>query len=146
VIPTRFDDLLQEFRELEDKLLNYKRGEYATSTDRLENFRSVAEMAGCTMSEVALIYLLKHIQSIATQVKSKNFDWKMTTEAGTEGLKQRFVDAVNYLHLLAACIEEEKWGPCKSGLTADSIEPKCLSVELDNEFRQQMKERGVELP
>ena len=98
----------KEFRELEDEILNSKRKEYASTSDRLENFRFVAKAEKRTPTKVALTYLMKHIQSIASQVTSGKYDWSVKTATGSEGLKQRIADAVNYLHLLAACIEEEE--------------------------------------
>lgn len=161
--PLQFDNLIQHFRELEDQILNYKRGEYAPSTDRLENFRSIQAISKFKMSEIALIYLLKHIQSIAVKVKNGDLNWEMTTEANTEGLKQRFVDAINYLYLLAACIEEEKGDPSSyscsyptvslgecskdDGIVAPvGVPPISAVVELKEIFKRHMKARGVEIP
>ena len=105
--PERFESLQEEFVAHEARILNWKRGEYASDDeDRLQNFRQVAEFAGMKMSEVALIWLMKHIQSIALAVRSGKYAWTWTTEGG-EGLKQRIADARNYLLLLVACLEEE---------------------------------------
>lgn len=101
-----FEEIREEFLEHESKILDWKRGEYAPNDDRLQNFREVAALTGLRLSEVALIWLLKHIQSIALAVRTGNYVWAWTTEGG-EGLKQRIADARNYLLLLAACLEEE---------------------------------------
>ena len=101
-----FEELREEFLEHEAGILEWKRGEYAPNDDRLQNFREVAALTGLRLSEVALIWLLKHIQSIALAVRTGNYAWAWTKEGG-EGLKQRFADARNYLLLLAACLEEE---------------------------------------
>jgi hypothetical protein len=105
--PERFESLQEEFVAHEAKILDWKRGEYSPNEDRLQNFREVAALTGLRMTEVALIWLLKHIQSIALAVRTGNYTWAWTTEGG-EGLKQRIADARNYLLLLAACLEEEK--------------------------------------
>ena len=90
----------------EEELLAWKCGEYASGNDRLQNFREVAKFLGQMPSEIALAYLLKHVQSIALSVRTGKYAWKWETEGG-EGLKQRIADARNYLLLLAACIDEE---------------------------------------
>jgi len=104
--PEQFENLRDEFLTHEAKILDYKRGEYSSDNDRLQNFREVAEFLGQRPSEVALAYLLKHIQSIALAVRTGKYSWSWHTDHG-EGLKQRIVDARNYLILLAACLEEE---------------------------------------
>ncbi len=105
--PEFFDELVESFRKEEDKILLFKRGEYARSEDRLENFRDVANLVGLKPSQIALIYLLKHVQSIAQQVMTESYTWAWFIEDNKEGLKQRVADAVNYLHLMAACLESE---------------------------------------
>ncbi len=105
----RWQQLLEEFRAAEASVLGDKRQDYAPGVDRLTNFRTVAAFAGMTMSQVAYTYLLKHIQAIgiATAGPITPEQWCLTKPNGAEGLKQRVVDARNYLLLLAACIEEE---------------------------------------
>ena len=104
--PEQFENLRDEFLVHEAKILDWKRGEYSTNEDRLQNFREVATFLERRPAEVALAYLMKHIQSIALAVRSGKYAWTWNTEGG-EGLKQRIADARNYLLLLAACLEEE---------------------------------------
>ena len=104
--PERFEALREEFLTHEAKILDWKRGEYSPNEDRLLNFREVAAFMGLRPAEVALTYLMKHIQSIALAVRSGKYAWTWNTEGG-EGLKQRIADARNYLLLLAACLEAE---------------------------------------
>jgi hypothetical protein len=104
--PERFESLQKEFVAHEARILNWKRGEYSSNEDRLQNFREVAAFMGLRPAEVALTYLMKHIQSITLAVRYGKYSWTWTTEGG-EGLKQRIADARNYLLLLAACLEEE---------------------------------------
>jgi len=106
VTPERFEALREEFLTHEARILDWKRGEYSPNEDRLLNFRQVAEFEGRTLAEVALTWLLKHIQSITLAVRSADYTWEWETVSG-EGLKQRIADARNYLLLLAACLEEE---------------------------------------
>ena len=104
--PQQFENLRDEFLTREARILVWKRSEYSSNEDRLQNFREVAALTGLRLSEVALIWLLKHIQSITLAVRSERYSWTWETEDG-EGLKQRIADARNYLLLLAACLDEE---------------------------------------
>ena len=104
--PKKFGQLYNEFMQHEEALLSWKAGEYSTDEDRLQNFREIAVLTGTRMSQVALTYLLKHIQSIKNAVMIDSVDWRWVGEGG-EGLKQRIADARNYLLLLAACLDEE---------------------------------------
>ena len=106
VTPERFESLRDDFLIHEARIIDHKRGEYSSGNDRLQNFREVAEFMGQRPSEVALAYLLKHIQSIVLAVRTGKYSWSWHTDHG-EGLKQRIADARNYLLLLAACLEEE---------------------------------------
>lgn len=102
----RFQKLVNEFREREERILNWKANEYAKGEDRLQNFREIAAFCANTdAADVALMHLLKHIQAIKHQIETREFSWVWETGAG-EGLKQRICDARNYLLLLAACIDE----------------------------------------
>lgn len=104
----QFNELVREFAVSETTILNWKAGEYTAGTDRLQNFREISQLTGLDMPHVALIYLLKHMQSISLAVRQGNItaaEWVWEKDGG-EGLKQRFADARNYLLLLAACIDE----------------------------------------
>jgi hypothetical protein len=104
--PARFENLVKEFQQQEALIMSHKGDEYAANEDRLQNFREVAGFLDQRLAEVALSYLLKHIQSIALAVRTEKYAWAWEKEGG-EGLKQRIADARNYLLLLAACLEEE---------------------------------------
>jgi hypothetical protein len=105
--PERFEELKDEFHEKEALILEYKQYDYSEHDDRLQNFREVAAFMGMRPAEVALTYLLKHIQAISIAVKTGEYVWAWETNRGGEGLKQRIADGRNYLLLLAACLEEE---------------------------------------
>ena len=129
--PQKFNDLCEEFLDKEQLIMNWKRGEYASGEDRLENFRTVGNFSGKKPSVIALIYLLKHIQSIAVAVLSGVFVWAWTKEGG-EALKQRISDARNYLLLLAACLEEESEESDERLPDVCSCGGKCKTEELRN--------------
>lgn len=104
---SQFDKLVMKFRELQDSVIHTKKTEYLNNNDRLTNFRTVGELEGRRMSQVAITLLLNHIQRITNAVNSGNYKWSMW-DGEKEGLQQRIVDAMNYLYLLAACLEEEE--------------------------------------
>ncbi len=104
--PEQFQALCEEFEKREHELMGFKAEEYASTTDRLLNFRQIATFEDRTMPQVAMTYLLKHLQSINMAVQKGDTKWCWINPDGGEGLKQRFADARNYLLLLAACIEE----------------------------------------
>jgi len=104
-----FDNLRETFLSKEAEVFDWKRGEYGDDEDKLLNFKQIANFTGVYPSEVCMIHMLKHIQSLALAIKNgKHKDkWFWCDEKGNEGLNQRIADARNYLLLLAACIEEE---------------------------------------
>lgn len=103
-----FEALRKEFTDRENLLLTWKREQYAhPDADVLENFATLEAMLGMPRSQVAAVYLAKHLQAILKQVREGSLAWAWEDEHG-EGLKQRIADARNYLLLLAACIEEEQ--------------------------------------
>ena len=80
---------------LRDKGMEYSRGE----ADVNSNFKRVAEAVGSDPVTVAYVYLAKHLDSIANFVKTRQ------TPSG-EPIEGRLMDAVNYLAIIGALIEE----------------------------------------
>jgi len=111
--PEQFEILRDELLVHEARLLDWKRGEYSSDDNRLQNFCEVADFLSRKPSEVALVCLLKHIQSISLAVRTSSYTWAWKAVGG-EGLKQRIADARNYLLLLAACLESEVDMECQS--------------------------------
>jgi len=91
----------REFIEEMD-LMQVKGKEYTVSdNDKLKNFKSIAERLKIKTALVALVYLLKHMDSIRNYVLSG-------VEASDEPISGRIRDARNYLMLLHAILLEEK--------------------------------------
>ena len=89
----------QEYRK-EMVLMRDKGVEYTVSDiDKLANFHSLGERMKCKSSFVAMIYLLKHIDSIRNYVLTGK-------EFCDESISGRIRDATNYLMLLHAIILE----------------------------------------
>lgn len=102
-----FEEVIDEFNEATIDILSAKGEEYATKEDRLMNFRTVGDMAGLEPEEVAVTYLLKHIQRISKAVEEDDYVWDWTHEDGSEALKQRVADSINYLYFLALALETQ---------------------------------------
>ncbi len=93
---------MKEVQEEEYNIMVGKGKEYTVSDeDKLKNFKSIAERMKTTPAMVAMVYLLKHIDSIRNYVLSG-------TEASDEPINGRIRDARNYLLLLEAIINEVK--------------------------------------
>ena len=91
----------EEFK-IEKELMRVKGEEYTVSNeDKLKNFKSIADRLETTPSEVAMVYLLKHMDSIRNYVLNG-------VEASDESISGRIRDARNYLMLLHAIILESK--------------------------------------
>lgn len=73
----------------------YSRGE----TDCNSNFKRVSEAVGSDPITVCYVYLAKHLDSIASFVKSGEVK-------SDESIESRIGDAINYLFIMASLIEE----------------------------------------
>lgn len=108
-----FDAMTAECRSImETKGRDYSQGQ----EDCLSNFKRAAASTGITPSQVALVYLSKHLDSIAGYIK---------TGYSSEPIMGRFCDAVNYLVILAAL--ESEWTSVQPG--EDGAECTCGPCE-----------------
>ncbi len=96
-----------ELIEKEKTTLAFKAKEYSDDRSRFLNFEEVGIMTDLSPEEVCLTYLLKHIQSISLAVRNNNIKWYWFDEGGNEGLKNRIVDARNYLAILGEIIDKK---------------------------------------
>jgi hypothetical protein len=104
----QFEELRDEFLIKEALLTCTKEKEYtAGDQDRLINLREIAALEGRSTAQVAMTLLLNQLQRINMAVKTSEYDWSWRTSDGREGLKQKIADGRVYLHLLAACFDEE---------------------------------------
>lgn len=95
----KFDVVVKETVESINKLLRVKGGEYASSDDRLANFKRGAALTGCTPLQVAFIYASKHYDGIASYVKNP-------ARPSSEPIEGRFDDLINYCILMKALVKE----------------------------------------
>lgn len=84
----------------ENRLMITKGEEYTVSDeDKFKNFKSIADRMKMSPEQIALIYLLKHMDSIRNYVLHGK-------ESSDEPIMGRIMDARNYLLLLGGIIEE----------------------------------------
>lgn len=86
----------------ENKIMLEKGKEYTVSnSDKFKNFKSIGERINLDAETVALVYLLKHMDSIRNYVLHGR-------ESSDEDIMGRIHDARNYLLLLGGIIEERR--------------------------------------
>ena len=91
------DEFLAECKNIQVE----KGREYTVdSSDKFKNFKSIGERLGMDAKMVALVYMLKHMDSIRAYI--------LSGKEGSEGLKGRCQDLVNYAIMLWAMDYEEK--------------------------------------
>ena len=83
-----------------------KGGEYAKDLDRLDNFRSAATALDLPMETIWLIYFNKHIDAIKTYVRDVQHG--NADRPRSEPIEGRFLDAIVYLTLGLAILDEKK--------------------------------------
>lgn len=97
---------LKEFDEFqtilfrEASVLTKSKGiEYSGAADRFANFNRLAKQLEIDRLVVAQVYLTKHLDAINSFIKTKE-------TKSTESIRSRFIDAINYLSLMAAMVAE----------------------------------------
>lgn len=96
----RFDALVKEIREASLDTLTKKNANYASSEDRLHNFKVGAAITGGTPAQAALGYMAKHLASLQDKVSRNDFHDR-------EDLKEKVQDSINYLVFIWCCANEE---------------------------------------
>lgn len=96
----RFLALTEKRIAVVKKLRDTKGKEYANSdTDRLANFKDVAKELGISPQQVLMVYFKKHMRSLDSFLRHhRTFT--------TESVQSRISDAITYLLLLEALIED----------------------------------------
>ena len=90
----------KSMQEEENRIMLDKGKEYTVSDeDKFKNFKSIADRINISSEQVALTYLLKHMDSIRNYVLTG-------TESSSEPIMGRIQDDRNYLLLLGGIIEE----------------------------------------
>ena len=109
-----FNTSVENITDNMKKTLMSKAIEYANETDRLHNFKTIAQFVGITPAQVAIVLLLKNF----TSLKDKIFDG---SELKEDFVNEKLGDTLCYLTLLNSVISDSK---------KDSSEPENLYKEL----------------
>ena len=117
------NDLFKERIEvMKSKGIEYTKG----NKDKLANFKEIAQLLGLTPLQVWSVYFFKHIASILNYVREG--------KVHSEPIRSRFVDAINYLELGLALIEEVKdYQPEIAKLQTKLIKDICSPKEIFEE-------------
>tara|TARA_R100000805_G_C3608507_1_gene108983 strand:+ start:1130 stop:1459 length:330 start_codon:yes stop_codon:yes gene_type:complete len=92
----------QEQSDKELKIMKDKGFEYTINDkDKLKNFKHIGERMKLRPEQVAMVYLLKHMDSVTNYVNEG-------IEASDEPIEGRLMDIRNYCLLLGALIKEQR--------------------------------------
>jgi len=92
----------KEQSDKELKIMAEKGREYTINDrDKLKNFKHIAERVKLRPVQVAMVYFLKHVDSLTNYVNEG-------VEASTEPIEGRLMDIRNYTLLIGALIKEDK--------------------------------------
>ncbi len=95
------DELLDGCKEIQiEKGREYTVDDGKDSVDKFANFKSIGGRLNLDPKLILMVYLLKHMDSLRTYV--------LYGREGSESIKSRIQDAINYLTMLYGMIEEEK--------------------------------------
>lgn len=99
-----FNKLVEERIHSIREVLTQKAKEYASSADRLHNFKRAAKITGETPAEVCVGFMAKHLTSLfdlVDHLKYGNYAKVISL------IDEKIGDSVNYLILLEAVMKEE---------------------------------------
>jgi hypothetical protein len=96
-----FMEFCQGFDQQCNEVLGIANREYAAGDNKFYNFDMIASLMSCgekefTPHDIASVYFMKHAMSIIRGVSER------------EDMSGRYMDAVNYLKLMAGMHEEER--------------------------------------
>lgn len=96
-----FNEIIKEQIGRCEAVLIRKGDEYAMTDDRLSAFKKAAVLQDETMLQAALGMLAKHLVSVVDMIQSPN-----PTSFGIDRWNEKLTDAINYLLIMRAIIEE----------------------------------------
>lgn len=102
--PHAFQTILNDTVDDIHRLLEIKGGEYSPGDNRLSNFQEAAKRLGMSPLQVALVYLDKHYAAICNYAKDQVTH---TSRVRSEPITGRISDAINYLILIRALLEDQ---------------------------------------
>lgn len=100
-----FNEIVKEQIARCENVLIRKGNEYATTDDRLSAFKKAGAIQDQTMLQAALGMLTKHLVSLVDMIQDKN-----PARFGVDRWNEKLTDAINYLLIMRAIIEEDETG------------------------------------
>jgi len=97
-----FDKIVEDTFDIIRKVLIVKAREYASSDDRLYNFKQAADLQRCTPAEALGGMLAKHIVSVYDLIHGALGQRPVDISVWDE----KIIDSINYLILLRAMMKE----------------------------------------
>ncbi len=95
----KFNEYQKKLLDLVIEMKNTKGKEYANSDDRFGNFNRLSSRLGLTNTQVAWVYITKHLDSIESYIKNGKV-------YSTESIQGRILDAITYLTLIGGMAQE----------------------------------------
>jgi len=121
----RFEMIVEERISQIRKTLAFKGEEYATSKDRLHNFKRAGRLRECTPEDALIGFFMKQFTSVLDMV-----DAIETQDFSVEYVNEKLGDCINYLILLEALIEERRGDVRMTGILTD-LSHRC-SIKEEN--------------
>jgi hypothetical protein len=103
-----FELIIKKLNQRLSSLRNVKGDEYAPGSDRLQNFKTAAEMNHETVPSAIWGMLSKHIVSLADMIRMEYRSRKGRVEFSEKEWEAKLFDAIIYLQLLYAALKEDK--------------------------------------
>jgi len=100
--PERFLEVVKEQREFGDALLEDRKGSYSRGNDRLHNFKKAASLEGRLPEQALADMMAKQIVALYDYLRDLDHGHIAPKEAWVEKVS----DAINYLYLLRALLED----------------------------------------
>jgi hypothetical protein len=102
----KLQENIEQLTEKVTKILASKGPEYQHGENVFSNFETNADDLGLTRYQIWSVYFSKHVKSIINAIKNNPND--PSGKKLSEDYQGRIIDAIAYLHLLNAMIEEKK--------------------------------------
>lgn len=114
--PERFKELLDELDGNSLQTMKEKSPRYSKHGDVLHNFRSGAEIMGCTPAQACWRYVAKHLADLRNKIDADDF-------SDREDFLEKCQDTINYIRFL--------WCIGNDGVTMYMLEPEVECVDID---------------
>lgn len=121
MIASDFEAIFEHQVKQSREVLLAKAREYATDNDRLSNFKKAAVLTGGTPEQALWGFLAKHLISLTEMVSDEE-------DHSIPMWEEKIGDAINYLILLRAQVQETANSRASTNIMSDST----ISLTTDN--------------